>query len=235
VNNVPTVSDTKRNFYARHTRPINSVYRRVVEELLVEMHLLSVNVDFRTDPIYYLGVVTSFDRFMDGYSPERDKESIFAALCGSVGGDAGEYRKVAEELTTFAKSKGKELITMLCTPTPETGGESLLASLEAIANNTRFKYSRLFAIGLCTLLEEADPELVQEEEGWNNALKQLSEALHLPLEKLQKDLELYGSNLKKMKQVLQVIEDTLQADKKKQQERALEKKSPVEKPAMETE
>ena len=228
MNNVPTVSDTKRDFYARHTRPINSVYRRVVEELLVEMHLLSVNMDFSTDPIYYLGVVTSFDRFMEAYQPEPDKESIFAALCGSVGGNAQEYRKVAEEVTAFAKSKGKELITMLCAPTPETEGESLLASLEAIANNTRFKYSRLFAIGLYILLEEADPELIQEEEGRNNALKQLSEAFHLPLEKFQKDLELYDSNLKKMKQVLQVIEDTLQADRKKQQERALEKKPPVE-------
>ncbi|HAX86545.1 MAG TPA: photosystem II biogenesis protein Psp29, partial [Cyanobacteria bacterium UBA11370] len=66
MNNVRTVSDTKRDFYNCHTRPINSIYRRVVEELMVEMHLLSVNVDFRYDPIYALGVVTSFNRFMQG-------------------------------------------------------------------------------------------------------------------------------------------------------------------------
>jgi len=41
VNNVRTVSDTKRAFYTLHTRPINTIYRRVVEELIVEMHLLS--------------------------------------------------------------------------------------------------------------------------------------------------------------------------------------------------
>ncbi|NEQ21393.1 MAG: photosystem II biogenesis protein Psp29, partial [Microcoleus sp. SIO2G3] len=28
MNNVRTVSDTKRDFYNHHTRPINSIYRR---------------------------------------------------------------------------------------------------------------------------------------------------------------------------------------------------------------
>ncbi|MFM6220517.1 MAG: photosystem II biogenesis protein Psp29, partial [Dolichospermum sp.] len=57
MNNVRTVSDTKKTFYTLHTRPINTIYRRVVEELMVEMHLLSVNVDFSYDAIYALGVV----------------------------------------------------------------------------------------------------------------------------------------------------------------------------------
>ncbi len=72
VSTVRTVSDTKRAFYTLHTRPINSIYRRVVEEMMVEMHLLSVNADFRYDPIYALGVVTTFDRFMLGYRPDTD-------------------------------------------------------------------------------------------------------------------------------------------------------------------
>ncbi|MFM6586777.1 MAG: photosystem II biogenesis protein Psp29, partial [Microcystis panniformis] len=33
MDKIRTVSDSKRDFYTRHTRPINSVYRRVVEEL----------------------------------------------------------------------------------------------------------------------------------------------------------------------------------------------------------
>ncbi|MER3587246.1 MAG: photosystem II biogenesis protein Psp29, partial [Mastigocladus sp. ERB_26_1] len=77
MNNVRTVSDTKRTFHSLHTRPINTIYRRVVEELMVEMHLLAVNVDFSYNPIFALGVVTSFDRFMQGYQPESDRESIF--------------------------------------------------------------------------------------------------------------------------------------------------------------
>ena len=114
MNYVRTVSDTKRAFYTHHTRPINSVYRRFVEELMVEMHLLSVNVDFRIDPIYCLGVVTSFDRFMQGYRPEQDKESIFAALCQSVGGNAQQYRQEAESLVALAKPmSAQELISWI--------------------------------------------------------------------------------------------------------------------------
>ena len=60
VNTVPTLSDTKRRFYKQHTRPISSIYRRFLEEMMVEMHLLWVNKTFVYDGIYALGVVTSF-------------------------------------------------------------------------------------------------------------------------------------------------------------------------------
>lgn len=224
MDKVRTVSDTKRDFYAHHTHPINSVYRRVVEELMVEMHLLSVNVDFRPDPIYYLGVVTSFDRFMQGYKPEKDKESIFNALCHSVGGNAQEYRQRAENLLALAKSKSAdELIKWFAAPTPLEGGEGLHDTVVAIANNPKFKYSRLFAIGLYTLLETADPEFLKDEQNRNRAFKELSEALHLPDGKIQKDLEIYRTNLEKMTQVLSAIDDILQADRKKREQRALEK------------
>ncbi len=224
MDKVRTVSDAKRDFYAHHTRPISSVYRRVIEELMVEMHLLSVNVDFRIDPIYCLGVVTSFDRFMQGYRPEQDKESIFAALCQSVGGNAQQYRQEAESLVALAKPmSAQELISWLSAPTPIDGADSLSESLGAIANNPNFKYSRLFAIGLYTLLEEADSELVKDEKQRNQVLEQLSEGLHLPQEKMQKDLELYRSNLEKMTQLLGVLEDALQIERKKRDKPAQEK------------
>ncbi|MEO1521535.1 MAG: photosystem II biogenesis protein Psp29, partial [Cyanobacteria bacterium J06633_2] len=35
MSNVRTVSDTKRQFYKLHSRPISSIYRRIVEELIV--------------------------------------------------------------------------------------------------------------------------------------------------------------------------------------------------------
>ena len=224
VNNVRTVSDTKRTFYSHHTRPINTIYRRVVEELMVEMHLLSVNVDFRYDPIYALGVVTSFDRFMQGYRPEADKEAIFTALCQAVGNDPQEYKQDAERLKAFiAHRSGKELIESLSLEPQFANAGELQGSLQAIANNPKFKYSRLFAIGLFTLLEQADPELIKDAKQLNAALKQISAALGLPEEKLQKDLELYRSNLEKMAQALVIMEDAVKAERKKREQRAADK------------
>jgi photosystem II biogenesis protein Psp29 len=222
LNNTRTVSDTKRDFYGLHTRPINSVFRRVVEELLVEMHLLSVNVDFKYDPIYALGVVTSFDRFMQGYQPENDKASIFKALCHSVGGEAEVYRHDAEKCVNVARScSGEQVIEYLSDPSGK-GFQFLGNLLPAIANNSKFKYSRLFAIGLYTLLETADLEIFENQEKRNQIFQQISQGLNLPEGKMQKDLELYRSNLEKMEQILKAIEDAIAADRKQREKRALQ-------------
>ncbi|HEY9607187.1 MAG TPA: photosystem II biogenesis protein Psp29 [Allocoleopsis sp.] len=224
MSNVRTVSDTKRDFYNHHTRPVNSIYRRVVEELMVEMHLLSVNVDFKYDPIYALGVVTSFNRFMQGYRPEHDKESIFDALCQAVGNDPQQYQQDAQRLQAIAQRlSGQELVSWFGSPTPTPGTEELHTIVATISDNPNFKYSRLFAIGVYTLLEQADADLVDEEKRRTEALNTVSKTLHLPEDKLQKDLELYRSNLEKMAQVKSAIEDALKADRKKREQRAQDK------------
>ncbi|BAY62488.1 hypothetical protein NIES22_25620 [Calothrix brevissima NIES-22] len=220
MNNVRTVSDTKRTFYTLHTRPINTIYRRVVEELMVEMHLLSVNVDFSYNPLYGLGVVTAFERFMQGYQPERDKESIFSALCQAVEQEEQRYKQDAEQLRELAKSLPvNDLIGWLSQNTPLDRDANLQSQLQAIANNSNFKYNRLFAIGLFTLLESSDPELVKDEKQRTEALKKIASGLHLSDEKLSKDLDLYRSNLDKITQALVVMADILSADRKKREQR----------------
>ncbi|MBD2593273.1 photosystem II biogenesis protein Psp29 [Nostoc sp. MBR 210] len=220
MNNVRTVSDTKRTFYSLHTRPINTIYRRVVEELMVEMHLLSVNVDFSYNPIYALGVVTTFDRFMQGYQPERDKESIFQAICKAVEQDPQRYRQDAERSQALAKSlAASDLIAWLSQTHHSDRDPDLQSQLQAIANNSQFKYNRLFAIGLFSLLEQSDPDLVKDEKQRTDAIKTIADGLHLSEDKLNKDLELYRSNLEKMSQALAVMADMLLADRKKREQR----------------
>ncbi|OUL24444.1 photosystem II biogenesis protein Psp29 [Nostoc sp. 106C] len=232
MNNVRTVSDTKRTFYALHTRPINTIYRRVVEELMVEMHLLSVNVDFSYNPIYGLGVVTTFDRFMQGYQPERDKESIFSALCQAVEQEEQRYKQDAERLRELAKSLPvNDLIAWLSQTTHLDRDADLQTQLQAIANNSNFKYSRLFAIGLFSLLELSDPELVKDEKQRNEALKNIASGLHLSEEKLSKDLDLYRSNLDKIAQALVVMADMLSADRKKREQRKQQSTTSVAPPS----
>lgn len=226
MDKVRTLSDTKRNFYNHHTRPIHSIFRRVVEELLVEMHLLSVNVDFHYDPIYALGVVSSYDRFMEAYRPENDKNSIFTALCQSIGGDPHQYRQDAERMSAIADSvSGEQLMNILTTQTPMDGAGDLSEIIRGVADNSKFKYSRLFAIGLYTLLQKADSTLVEDQKHRQENFSKVCSALNLPSEKLEKDLELYRSNLEKMAQAQSALEDALQAARKQRQKRALEKET----------
>ncbi|MCG8367817.1 MAG: photosystem II biogenesis protein Psp29 [Pseudanabaenales cyanobacterium] len=220
MNYVRTVSDTKRAFYTHHTRPINSVYRRVVEELMVEMHLLSVNVDFTYEPIYALGVVTTFDRFMQGYQPEQDKTSIFNALCQAIESDSQKYRQDVEQLKASVSSLSVEDFKTYLQGFDQPGEDSLKKEFQAIESNPNFKYSRLFAIGLYSLVEIINSELVRDKDKLETLLKQTCDALKLSADKLQKDLDLYLSNLDKMNQAQEVMKDILEAERKKREQRA---------------
>ena len=216
-----TVSDSKRAFYAAYPRPINSIYRRVIEELLVEMHLLSVNADFKPDPIYYLGIVTSFERLMQGYQPEKDKEQIFDALCTATDADAQTYKSQAGTLLSLADDKSiDDLIAWLGNPTAEEDTGYIVEPIKAIAQNDNFKYSRPFGIGIYTLLEECDGELVKDLDKRNESIDTIAKNFNISGEKMKKDLELYRGNLEKMDQLLKVIEDVLEASRKQRAKRS---------------
>ncbi len=219
-----TVSDSKRAFYAAYPRPINSIYRRVIEELLVEMHLLSVNADFNPDPIYYLGIVTSYERLMQGYQPEKDKEQIFNALCVSTDADPQTYKSEAGTLLSLAKDKSlEELIAWFANPTADNDAGHIVDPIKAIASNDNFKYSRLFAIGVYTLLEECAAELIQDQDKREETIDQITESLNISGEKMKKDLDIYRASLEKMTQLLKVIEDVLEASRKKREKREQDK------------
>jgi photosystem II biogenesis protein Psp29 len=226
VNSVRTVSDTKRAFYNFHTRPVNSIYRRVVEELMVEMHLLAVNVDFRYDPIYALGVVTTFDCFMQGYRPEQDKESIFNALCQALEDNPQRYRDDSQKILSLASRFSWDALLIPAKSAAIPDVSHLREWTQAIAAQEKFKYSRLFAVGLYTILDTANPDITKDESKRNEAFKEICNALNLSEDKVQKDLELYRSNLEKMSQAQAVIAEALAADRKKREERAQAKSAP---------
>ncbi|NJK29896.1 MAG: photosystem II biogenesis protein Psp29 [Acaryochloris sp. RU_4_1] len=225
MNNLRTVSDTKRAFYSIHTRPVNSVYRRVVEELMVEMHLLQVNEDFRYDPIFALGVVTSFDRFMEGYQPEHDKGNIFNALCQAQNSDPLQMRKDSQRLQELAQSKSAQEMLAWITQAAASGGDELQWQLRNISQNPKFKYSRLFAIGLFTLLELSEGNITQDEASLAEFLPNICTVLNLSESKVQKDLEIYRGNLDKIVQVRQAMEDILESQRKRREAAADEAKA----------
>ena len=217
MDNIRTVSETKREFYNFFTKPISSIYRRFIEELLVEMHLLSVNADYQYSPIYALGVVTLFEKFMYRYQPDDHQDLIFNALCKSTGGDTKQYRQesntILNEAETLSISNFKEDFTK--SAQEKVNDKLLWKSYYSIAQNPKFKYSRLLAIGLYSLLEKISSDLVESKEEYNKAIEQIANDLGLSSERIQKDIELYCSNLEKMQQLLIAIEDSLEFGRKK--------------------
>ncbi|MGF1457803.1 MAG: photosystem II biogenesis protein Psp29 [Leptolyngbyaceae cyanobacterium] len=231
MSNVRTVSDTKRAFYENFNRPVTSVYRRVIEELMVEMHLLSVSGDFAYDSIYALGIVTTYDTFMEGYRPADDIGPIFTALCQSVGSTPEQYRQDAQHALSTVEGMSPEDWQNLLNNLSEANAEGLAGILKPIAERDRFKYSRAFGIGLYTLTEKINPELLKDKETLMAFMQEVAEALSISFDKLQKDIELYRSNIDKMTQAKALMAEVLEAERKKREERAQAK---TEKTAAET-
>lgn len=211
-----TVSETKREFYTYYTRPINSVYRRAVEELMVEMHLLSVNVEFRYNPIFAIGLVTSYQRFMQGYQPEQQRLAIFEALGKALKIDYNRYQQDSKDI--LASIEGKSIEDLFNCLTSDNS-DIICQSLRDIARQDRFKYSRLFAVGLYTILSQIEPDLAKNTERRKEYLKKFAQELKLPQDKLVKDVDSYRSNLEKMEQILLVLEDAAEAERKKREKK----------------
>jgi photosystem II biogenesis protein Psp29 len=192
------------------------------------MHLLSVNVDFSYDAIYALGVVTTFDRFMQGYRPERDKESIFQALCSSIESDPQRYRDDAEQIKAELSNLNKDSLLAIISLTDDAPEGLLKDLVRKISGEGEFKYSRLFGIGLYTLLESINPDLAKEKDQREEILEEVASKLSLPEGKLLKDAENYQLNLEKMMQAQEVLSDMLKADRKKREEREAQKSAQPE-------
>ncbi|MFN3679449.1 photosystem II biogenesis protein Psp29 [Thermosynechococcus sp.] len=208
MQNPRTVSDTKRAFYAVHRRPIHSIYRRFIEELLVEIHLLRVNVEFRYSPLFALGVVTAFDQFMEGYQPAGDRASIFHAL-----GVAEEMnpQQLKEDAASWQQYQGRPLSQIL----EELNSGQPSAPLNSL--NHEGKYSRLHAVGLYAFLQELAGDLTTN---LNETLDQLAPVIKLPIEKVKRDLELYRSNLDKMNQARSLMKELVEQERKRRAQEA---------------
>jgi photosystem II biogenesis protein Psp29 len=219
VNTVRTVSDTKKDFYLAFPKPVNSVYRRVIDELLVEVHLLKVNQTFVYDSIFALGLVTTFDRFTVGYKPETDRFAVFHALCSALQFDSDRVRQDATALSDLATRSPNEVKTLLTNLESGIHLEPLSGQLHTIANKANFKYSRLLGVGLYALLEIVDPEAIADNTKREETLKLVGDILKFGSDRLLKDIDLYRSNLDKIEQARQMIADMVEAERKKRSQK----------------
>ena len=67
-----TIADSKRAFHQTFPHVIAPLYRRLADELLVELHLLSHQKSFQTNALFAIGLTTVFNTFSAGYKPESN-------------------------------------------------------------------------------------------------------------------------------------------------------------------
>ena len=98
----------------------------------------------------------------------------------------------------------------------EGAPEPLAFSLASI-RRPDFHYSRLMAVGLLSLLEEAHGADSLDPAALRAAAHELAVAMGLMRERVDKDISQYATNLEKMAQAVELMEETVAADRRRRE------------------
>jgi len=215
-----TVADSKRAFHRAFPFVIAPLHRRMVDELLVELHLLSHQKGFRAEGLFAVGLIQVFESFSKGYRPEDQRQPLFEALCGSSGFSAAELEAQRHAMVAAVGHHSLEQVSGWLSSGGVGAPEPIAAALTAV-KQPDFHYSRLAAVGLLTLLQQATGADAVEPAALRQAAHEIGEAMGLLKSRLDKDLSLYASNVEKMAQAVELMEETVAADRRRR-ERQLE-------------
>ncbi len=187
-----TISDSKSDFHKEFPYVIPPIYRKLADELLVELHLLSHQKNFKEDSIFATGLKEVFTKFTSGYKPSEHINKLFEAICNCNGFNPTEINSSSKELINKAKSFTKNDI------------KSFLSKLNEDKKGNDY-YSRINAIGIYKLANEVPLFKDLKEEDFNKEINNISDLLGYQFSRVDKDISLYKSNIEKMKQALEII------------------------------
>ena len=187
-----TISDSKSAFHKEFPYVIPAIYRKLADELLVELHLLSHQKNFKKNSIFSTGLKEIFSKFTSGYKPNEHITKLFDAICNCNGFNPAEINSSSEQLVTKAKSLRNDDIN------------EFLSQLK-IENKANEYYSRINAIGIYKLVCEMQSFESMKEEDVNKEISKISELLGYQYSRVEKDISIYKSNIEKMKQALEII------------------------------
>lgn len=207
----PTVAETKSNFLKAYKRPIPSVYNTVLQELIVQQHLVRYKKSYRYDPIFALGFVTIYDQLMEGYPSDEDRDAIFQAYINALKEDPAQYRTDAQKMEEWAKAQTASSLVEF--PSREGEVEGMLKDVAVRAGSKdSFSYSRFFAVGLFRLLELSNTTEP-------TVLEKLCAALSIDKRSVDRDLDVYRNLLSKLVQAKELLKEYVAREKKKREER----------------
>jgi photosystem II biogenesis protein Psp29 len=213
-----TVADSKRAFHAAFPHVISPLYRRLVDELLVELHLLSHQKGFHADPLFATGLVQVFESGTRGYRPAEQLDQLFKALCASCGMEASALQAERDQALSSVGQHSVAEVQGWMSQQGEGAPEPLRSAL-ANVRRSDFHYSRLMAVGLLTLLEKAQGADALDAQALRGFAHETAEAMGLLRDRVDKDLAIYAGNLEKLAQAVELMEETVAADRRRKENR----------------
>jgi len=196
-----TVSDSKKLFHEQFPYVIPGLYKRIVDEMLVELNLLSHQNEFKQDYLFCVGLTETFKELIKGYKPEKHLDLLFESLCSSTNFEAKEINEISKKSQKEFKDKtSKDILKLLIEKT-----------------NSKLYPSRILNLGIYILISNSQDLKEKNESEINKMISDIFEKLNLSANKAEKDIGIYKSSISKMEQAKELIEELRIKDKKKNQ------------------
>ena len=194
-----TVSDSKKLFHEQFPFVIPGLYKRIVDEMLVELNLLFHQKEFTQEYLFCIGLTGTFKELMKDYKPESHVDPLFGALCSSSYFEAKQIKETAKKaIDDFKNMSSKDISNLLkdkCT--------------------SNLYQSRILNLGIYRIILTAtDLDKIDETEK-NKIMSDIYEDLNLSVVKAEKDIGIYKSSISKMEQAKELIQELKTKGKKK--------------------
>ena len=196
-----TVSDSKKLFHEQFPHVIPGLYKRIVDEMLVELNLLNHQNEFTQDDLFCIGLTETFKELTKGYKPEKHLDLLFESLCSSTNFEAKGIKEISQKSLKELKDKSlKDLLKIL-----------------KEKSNSKLYPSRILNLGMYILISNSQDLKEKNESDINKIISDTFVQFKLSAEKAEKDIGIYKSSLSKMEQAKELIEELKTKNNKKDQ------------------
>ena len=184
-----TVSDSKKLFHEKFPYVIPGLYKRIVDEMLVELNLLNHQNDFTQDYLFCVGLTETFKELMKGYKPEKHLDLLFESLCSSTNFEAKDINEISQKSQKeFNNKKSDDILKLLIEK-----------------RNSKHYPSRILNLAIYILISNAKDLKDKDESETNKMIFDIFKKLNLSANKAEKDIGIYKSSISKMEQAKELI------------------------------
>ena len=193
-----TVSDSKKLFHEQFPYVIPGLYKRIVDEMIVELNLLNHQNEFSEDYLFCYGLTETFIELTKGYKPSEHLNLLFESLCSSANFDPKKIKEVSLKSKEKFKDKSLDEISILLKE----------------KNKSNLYPSRILNLGVYLIISNSNQFKEIKDSDKNNVISDIFTNLNLSVSKAEKDIGVYKSSIMKLKQAKELIDELKVKSKK---------------------
>ena len=197
-----TVSDSKKLFHEQFPYVIPGLYKRIVDEMLVELNLLNHQNEFIQDDLFCVGLTETFKELTKGYKPDEHLMLLFESLCKSSNFEPKKIKEISKKTIEEYKDKSLKEISIIL--------------IEKSSSN--LYSSRLLNLGIYLIISNATDFKDIKDSEKNKTISDIFDKLNLSFNKAEKDIGIYKNILIRMEQAKELLQEAkikAKKDKKK--------------------